>query len=599
MGGEALELVDTPGVTNLRPESEDEIISRDILLRERIDVVAHVVDGKNMRKGLLLATQLHEFGIPMVMNINMMDEVRQRGIRIDVERLSRILGTEVTRTTATEGEGVGAFRSALVRAEPPDPMVKFPEEIEEGLSLITTLLEPHGGCSRGQAILLLSSDRAAAEILRRRLGEEVPDEVQRVAKHVGSRFTSPIATILINGRAQWVDRVLSETVEVEPPRRLPFADKIGALCRRPLTGIPIALAMICLLFLFVGKLGAEVLVEILEAGLFGEVIVPALAKVLSYTGSDVLSNLFVGPFGIVSMGLSLVFGILLPVLFTFFIAFGILEQSGYLQSVSILLDRTMKIVGLNGKGILPLILGFSCITMAVLSTKMLDTRKERILATFLMVLGIPCAPMFSIMLVVLAPLSLLALFVIVAVILTQIVVGGMIARRILPGMRSDFMMELSPMRIPKMRNILSRAYHRTLAFLVEATPFFLLGSLIFFVLDEIGLLDAVRDGAKPVVSGLLGLPTQATEAFILTIVRREAGAAFLKELVDGGLMGGRQIVVALLVMMSIGPCINAALVIGKELGVKVAVCIYAFLIPWALFVGTVVNAGLAVAGARF
>jgi ferrous iron transport protein B len=267
--------------------------------------------------------------------------------------------------------------------------------------------------------------------------------------------------------------------------------------------------------------------------------------------------------------------------------------------MSILLDRSMKVVGLNGKGILPLILGFSCITMAVLSTKMLDTRKERILATFLMVLGIPCAPMFSIMLVVLAPLSFHALLVIVAVILTQIVVGGIIARRILPGMRSDFLMELAPMRIPKMRNILARAYHRTRAFLVEATPFFLLGSLIFFALDEIGLLNVIRDGAKPVVSGLLGLPTQATEAFILTVVRREAGAAFLKELVDGGFLGGRQIVVALLVMMSIGPCVNAALVICKDLGVKVAVCIYAFLIPWALFVGTVINAGLVAAGARF
>jgi ferrous iron transport protein B len=323
-GGEELELVDTPGVTNLRPESEDEIISRDILLREPIDVVAHVVDGKNMRKGLLLASQLHEFGIPMVMDINMMDEVRQRGIRIDMEKLSRILGTEVTRTIATEGVGVGAFRSALIRAEAPDPLVEFPAEIEEGLALITTLLEPHGGCSRGLAILLLSQDRAVSEILRRRLGEEVLGEIRQVVKHVCSRFTSPIATILINGRAQWADRVLSETVEVDPPRRLPFADKIGSLCRRPLTGIPIALVVIGLLFLFVGKLGAEVLVEILEAGLFGEVIVPSLTKVLSYTGSDLVSSLFVGPFGLVSMGLSLVFDILLPVLFTFFIAFSVL-----------------------------------------------------------------------------------------------------------------------------------------------------------------------------------------------------------------------------------------------------------------------------------
>ncbi|MHC4600137.1 MAG: FeoB small GTPase domain-containing protein [Planctomycetota bacterium] len=598
-GGDLIELIDTPGITNLRPESEDEIISRDILLHERIDAIAHVVDGKNMRKGLLLASQLHEYGIPLVMDINMMDEVRQRGIRIDAEKLSQILGTEVTKTVAIEGEGVGSLRKALVRAKAPKPLVRFQPGIEEGLSLISTLLDPHGGCSRGLAVLLLSGDRPAREFIRKKLGEEVLIEIEQVVRHVRSRFAVPPPTILINHRAQWADRVLTETVEVEPPRRFPFAEKIGALCRRPLTGIPIAAVVLFLLFLFVGKLGAEYLVGIVEGCLFGEVVTPALGELLSPLGSGILTRMFVGRFGLVSMGLSLVFGILLPVLFLFFIAIGILEESGYLQSLSILLDRTMRKVGLNGKGILPLILGFSCITMAVLSTKMLETRKERILATFLLVLGIPCAPMLGVMLVVLAPLSILALLIIVSVILTQIVLGGMIASRLVPGMRSDFVMELSPMRVPRMGNILHRAFFRTKAFIAEATPFFLLGSLIFFAMDETGLLDAVQSGAKPVITGLLGLPVEATEAFILTIVRREAGAAFLKELVDGGLLGGGQIVVALLVMISVGPCVNAALVIWKELGVRVTVCVYSFLIPWAIFVGTVVNQSLAAVGVSF
>ncbi|MHC5035805.1 MAG: ferrous iron transport protein B [Planctomycetota bacterium] len=598
-GGGILELVDTPGITNLNPESEDEIISRDILLHERIDAIAHVVDGKNLRKGLLLASQLHEYGIPMVTNINMMDEVRQRGIRIDTERLSRALGTEVTQTIATEGEGVGQLKRTLGSARTPSLLVTFHPAIEEGLSRIQGLLGGRNGSSRGLAVLLLSGDPAVRKHIGRTLGEGTQKEIEGVAASVRGQFASPQSTVLINSRARWVDRILKETVEVDPPMRLPFAGKIGALCRRPLTGIPIALVMICLLFLFVGKLGAEVLVEMIEGGFFGAFIVPGLRQGLSLLGSGFLTNMFVGRFGLVSMGLSLVFGILLPVLFTFFIAFNILEESGYLQNVSILLDRTMKKVGLNGKGILPLVLGFSCITMAILSTKMLDTRKERILATFLMVLGIPCAPLLGIMLVVLAPLSITALLFIFAVVLFQIVLWGSIARRIVPGLHSDFVMELSPMRVPSLRNTLYRAFCRTRAFLVEATPIFLLGSLLFFLLDEGGILRRVHDAAKPVVSGWLDLPAEATEAFILTIVRREAGAAYLRELVDGGILGSRQIVVALLVMISLGPCVNAALVIWKELGFRVMVCIYGFLIPWALLVGGALNGILTALGITF
>jgi ferrous iron transport protein B len=599
-GGAVVELIDTPGITSLRPESEDETISRDILLREPLDAVGHVVDGKNLRKGLLLASELHAYGIPTVVNINMMDEVHGRGIRIDRGRLADVLGVEVTQTIATEGEGLGAFRSALVRARKPEPLVRFQPHIEEGLERIEALLrESRGPASRGLASLLLSGDAAVRAFVREQAGEDDVRRIDEIRESVQLTFAVPVAIVMARTRAEWVDRVLGEVMEVHPPARLPFAEKLGSWCRRPLTGVPIAILLLFLVYLFVGKLGGELLVELFEGKLFGELLIPGLESLLAPLGSPFLTEMFVGKFGLVSLGLALDLGIVLPVLLTFFIAFGLLEESGYVPSLSILLDRAMKRIGLTGRGVLPLVLGFSCITMAVLSTRTLEKRKERILATLLLVLGIPCAPLLGVMLAVMAPLSVWAPVVLFGVVLAQILLVGLVAQKLIPGERSDFIMELPPLRLPRIGNIVHRAFYRSRRFVIEAVPLFLLGSFVLFLLDQAGLLAAIQKGTKPVVSGLLGLPSEATEAFIMTLVRREAGAAYLKELVDGGLLAGRHIVVALLVMTTFSPCVNAALVIWKDLGIRVALGIHLFVIPWAIAVGTLTNFVLVAVGANF
>jgi ferrous iron transport protein B len=572
--GKSLELIDTPGISSLRPESEDEIISRDLLLKEKIDVIAQVVDGKNIRKGLLLTSQLCEYGIPLVFDINMMDEARQRGIRIDQQALSQILSVNVTATIATEGE-------------------------EEELEKVEGILRRRDGANRALAVRLLCRDAGVEAHIRDRMGEGTLREIEEVTASLEKEYAVPLATVVARSRAQWADEVMAQVVEVVPPARLPFAETVMSLCRRPLTGIPIALVLLFLVYLFVGKLGAEVLVELLEGKLFRERLIPGLDNLLVPLGSEFIRNMFVGDFGLVSLGLALDLGIVLPVLFTFFIAFGLLEESGYVSNLSILLNRSMKRVGLTGKGVLPMVLGFSCITMAVLSTRMLEKRRERIIATLLLVLGIPCAPLFGAMLAVVAPHSFWAPLFIFAVVFGQILLVGLVVHRILPGHRSDFIMELPPLRIPNLKNIVYRAFYRSRRFVIEAVPLFLAGSFILFLLDEVGFLQRIHEGTKPVISGLLGLPAETTETFIMTLVRREAGAAHLKVLAAGGLLNGRQIVVALLVMITFSPCVNAALVVWKDLGLRVALAIHAFVVFWAVFVGTVTNLFLGAIGATF
>ncbi len=588
--GAKFHLIDTPGINSVMPESEDEKISFNILLDEKVDIIALVADGKNLRKSLLLTLQVAEYGIPTTLDINMMDEVRQRGIYIDAGKLSSLLGIPVTETVATEGEGVGSFRKALATAKPPRVSVSYPEKIESGISFVCKLLKDSELPKRAVAVALLAGDEELKPYVITKYGKDTVEQVESIVSNVQSSFNRPLSAIILEARLQAVDQMLSEIQSISPPARMPFSEKIGRWSRQPLTGIPIAVLVVTLMYLFVGKLGAEILVGLFEGGLFLGWIVPMTEKLLSWIlPFEFVKEAFVGEFGLVSVGLTLAFGVVIPVLATFFFAFGILEDSGYLPRLSILLDRILRKIGLNGKGILPLVLGFSCITMAILTTRMLETKRERYIATLLLVLGLPCAPLLAVMLVLLADLSIWASVVVFGVIITQIIIIGYILGKILPGRQSDFILEIPPIRIPRLGNLVKKTFWRIWWFTREAVPLFLIATFILFILDQIGTLAFLERAGKPLMTGFLGLPQESVQVVIATLIRRESGAALLKELSDNGVFGSVEVVVCLLVLTFLSPCINAVLVMIKERGLKGTLSIMAFVTSWALIVGAAVN----------
>ncbi len=587
--GAEFHLLDTPGIDNMVPESEDEKISWRILLEEKPDIIALVADGKSLRKSLLLMLQLAEFGTPLLFNINMMDEVRQRGIFIDTERLSSLLGVPVTKTTATEGEGVGSFRKAFAGAKSARKLVSFPAKLESTISLVAKLLKDSGLPPRAVAIALLTGDEDVKRYVGTKCGEDTVEQILAVASTVQSSYNRPLSAMIQEARLRAVGEVLSEVQSVSPPARTPLAEKIGEWSRRPLTGIPIAALVVLLMYLFVGQLGAQTLVGVFEGVVFLGWIVPFTERLLSWIPYPFVIEAFVGEFGLVSVGLTLAFGVVVPVLATFFLAFGILEDSGYLPRLSVLLDRALRKIGLNGKGILPLVLGFSCITMAILATRMLETKRERYIATLLLVLGLPCAPLLAVMLVLLAGMSIWASVTVFGVILSQIIIIGFILGKILPGGRSDFILELPPIRIPKFQALIKKTIWRIWWFVKEAVPLFLLATFILFLLEKVGTLDLIERAGKPIMTGFLGLPTESVQVVIMTLIRRESGAALLKEYSDSGLFGGVEVVVCLLVLTFLSPCVNAVLVMLKERGVKGTLSIMAFVTSYALLVGATVN----------
>jgi ferrous iron transport protein B len=346
-----------------------------------------------------------------------------------------------------------------------------------------------------------------------------------------------------------------------------------------------------MLYEFVGYTGAQTLVGLVEKTLFGQYLVPYLKTLLP---SGLISELIAGKYGIISMGLTYAIGIVMPVVGTFFIAFGLLEDSGYLPRLSILSDRVMRWMGLNGKAVLPMVLGFGCGTMAVMATRILSSKRERTIAILLLALGIPCSAQLGVMLGIAAGVSLKATLTIFAVVASQLLLVGFLAARLIRGRPSEFIFEIPPIRMPQFKNVAFKTWYRIKWYLKEAVPLFLVGTLVLFVLDKIqlfgrSLLLWVQTGMEPVISGMLHLPAQTAGIFLLGFLRRDYGAAGFYDLARRGSLTVQQVVVSMIVITLFVPCLASFLMIIKEQGTKKALAITGFIVPFAICVGAVVS----------
>jgi len=274
---------------------------------------------------------------------------------------------------------------------------------------------------------------------------------------------------------------------------------------------------------------------------------------------------------------------------TFFTAFALLEDSGYLPRLAVMSDRAFRVMGLNGKAVLPMVLGLGCDTMATLTTRILATRKERLLAMLLLALGVPCSAQLGVILAMLAAVPPQAAAVWVFTIVGVMVSVGWIAAQLLPGQRGDFVVELPPMRLPALANVLSKTLARVEWYLKEALPLFLVGTFVLFVLDRLQLLQVVIRAGEPLVTGVLGLPPEASAAFLIGFLRRDFAATRLFDMSRGGGLDVVQVVVAMVTITLFIPCIANVFMIAKERGWKTAGAIAAFVFPLAFAVGGLVR----------
>jgi ferrous iron transport protein B len=344
---------------------------------------------------------------------------------------------------------------------------------------------------------------------------------------------------------------------------------------------------------FVGELGAGTLVGFMEDTVFGAWINPISTRIVdTLLPIPLAHDLLVGEYGVITMALSYGLALVLPIVTTFFLAFSILEDSGYLPRLAIMFNRAFRLLGLNGKAVLPMVLGLGCDTMATVSTRILETRKERIMVTLLLALGVPCSAQLGVLLGMLAQIGTTGALIWGGVVVAVMMCVGYLASRVLPGERSDFILELPPLRLPRLDNIAIKTLARLEWYLKEVLPLFVIGTLLLFALDKLNVLVVLEQVASPVVVGLLGLPSAATGAFLIGFLRRDYGAAGLFAMALQGQLDTQQVLVSLIVITLFIPCIANVLIIVKEYGVRVAAGVAVTVFPLAFAVGGLVNLAL-------
>jgi ferrous iron transport protein B len=578
-------VVDAPGLHSLVPHSEDERVARDLLLDSTDKVVIQVADAKEPLRSLGLTAQLAEAGVPMVLALNMSDEAADKGMRIEADRLSLLLGVPVVPTVATTGEGLRKLISSLAEARPSALRLNYAEAVETAIGRIMSLLPSLAISGRAVAVMLLRGDPALMEWLAGHIGQEQLHAVSMVVEDLQSHYARPLAYVMGMARNEQVKQIVGQVVSFGGARKTSFAESLGRWSVHPFWGVPILLVVLLVLYFIVGKVGAGIVVNFVESVVFGEYINPAATRLLALTGIPLLQDLLVGKYGLVTIGLTYAMAIILPVVGFFFICFSLMEDSGYLPRLAAMTHTLFKKIGLSGKAVLPLLLGLGCDTMATMTTRTLESKKERVLTTLLLALAIPCSAQLAVILALLAGLSPTATLVFAFVLLVEILLVGYLASRVIPGKPSDFVLEIPPIRWPKLSNVATKTLARMEWYLKEAVPLFLLGTLLLFVLERVGFLSQAEKAGAPVVVTWLGLPVEATSSFIFGFLRRDYGAAGFYRLAEQGLLDPNQILVSLVVITLFIPCIANLFVIIKERGWKTALAIVGFVFPYAVLTG--------------
>jgi len=589
-GQENIKIIDSPGVNSLIPKSEDEQVTRNILLRTEDAGILQAADSKNLKRSLLINSQLSDMGLPMVLVLNMYDEAEERGIRIDRDRLSEILGIRVIPTVATERRGLREIWKSLGECRHANREARFSPPIEAAVEELAALLPETPVSKRFLALTLLAEDRHLYHLLKETDPDLDTGKIQEILQKAQEEFQDPLGYVIQKQRQVYVDEIFKLCVQQEYKPSSSRRETVGNWAMHPVIGVPVLFFLLYLMYLFVGKIGAGYGVNFLENVVFGRVVTPFLTRVVdAVLPFAFMHDLLVGEYGVLSVGLTYSVAIVLPVVSFFFLFFGLLEDSGYLPRLTVMSNRVFKKIGLNGRAVLPMVLGLGCVTMATLTTRILTTRKERVIATLLLALGIPCSAQLGVILGLVGGLSMKALAIVIVTVLMQLLIVGHLAAKVVPGKSSDFLIEIPPLRIPQMSNIVMKTYHRVKWFLKEAVPLFMLGTFILFLLDRLGLIGGIERVLAPVLEGLLDLPAKTAQAFIVGFLRRDYGAAGLFMMADRGEMSMLQLAVSMTVMVLFVPCLANYFVMIKEHGKKVAFYMVSFILVYAILVGAVLN----------
>ncbi|WP_258360610.1 ferrous iron transport protein B [Moorella sulfitireducens (nom. illeg.)] len=544
-------VLDTPGVYGVSSFNEEEKVARDVILAA--DVIINVVDAVHLDRDLFLTQQIIDMGIPMIVALNMIDEAARKGIKIDVQKLEELLGVPVIPTVAIKKQGFEEVRKAVAYARKGNSL----SELEEMLPLLEK--KTH---SRAEALLILEGDPFVA------------------ARHRVKPMDRQEEIYL--ARRRRVDTIVAAVVR-ETNTGASIGTRLSRWMMLPLTGIPLLVLTLLILYEFIGVFVAQTVVSITEEGIMQGYYEPFIRNLIGaiIPPSSIIGTLLIGEFGILTMTVTYILGLLLPLVLGFYLSLSALEDSGYLPRIAVLVDRVLMRLGLNGRGIIPIILGFGCVTAATITTRLLSTPRERRIATFLLAMAIPCSAQLAVITSMLSRLGPAYIFLYVFLVTSILVLAGTALNLILPGKPSDLLIDVPPLRLPQPVNVLKKTATRTRNFIQEATPLFAGGALFIGILQVTGLLNTLQNWLSPITVSWLQLPKETATAFIMGFVRRDFGAAGLYNLS----LTPAQALVSLVTITIFVPCIASALVIFKERGWREGIIVWPAILFLAFLIG--------------
>ncbi len=522
LGDETAEIIDVPGTYTLEPTCKAEEVAVEMLSEG--DVIINVLDATNLERNLFLTHQLIEKGIPMIIALNMWDDTKHRGINIDASKLEQMLGIPVVPTVAVTGVGM----KELVDRIP-------------------------------QAVSPTSPGRTHSEMW---------SEVGRVI----------------------------EEVQTVIHKHHTLKERLGDASINPVTGIPIAMAVLLLSFTIIRLIGE---------GLIGYVFEPLFEKLwqpLMMDLSDAMGNggfwhdVIVGElingeldlvesFGMLTTGLFIPFGAVLPYVIAFYLVLGFLEDLGYLPRMAVLLDNLLHRMGIHGYSIIPTLLGMGCNVPGILATRILESKRERFIVATLISIAVPCAALQAMVIGLVGDEGIQYVAIVYGTLIAVWIILGLVLNRIVKGFTPELLLEIPPYRLPPLRIMASKLWVRTIGFLKEALPVLMAGILVITILYSLDVFDHFQSVAKPVVNGLFGLPEDAASALIIGFLRKDMAIGML-----GGMdLTASQLVVGSVVLAMFFPCIASFAVLGRELGFRGLLGSIAVMLVATIIVGSLLN----------
>jgi len=599
--------IDTPGIYGLVPGSEEEAVAIRMLLENTDSKILLVLDARNLLRGISLFLALSELKHRFIIALNMHDEASDAGFDIDSAALGLILGVPVVPTVAVTRQGIRELTARFSQASYASLKMQETYSIETAISNVQKSFESETH-SRVRARLALCG---FVDVISKKNEEEIQSAKQSLISYYGKS----VVTLFAESRNE-LARFIADSVTVQRGRNPKRIVRIfGDAAMHSVWGWPILAIVLFVMYQIVGVFAAGKVVNVIESVFFGEWILPFVSKLFELMPNSIIKSflyapegaagtgLLIGQYGLFSMGITYAIAIVLPVVFFFFLLFSIMEDTGYLPRLVVMLDKLFRRIGLNGRAVLPMILGLGCDTMATMTTRILPTKKERVLVTFLLALAVPCSAQLGVLAALAASLSARAIAVWFTVMLIVIFITGWIGSKIIPGKPAPMIFEIPPLRIPKISNIAAKTVARSEWYLREAVPLFILGTFFLWLLDALHLLRLIEKAMAPVVVGLLGLPESAARAFLMGFLRRDYGAAGLYDIFKNSAVNGvypqgveAQIIVSIVTITLFIPCVANFFVIGKERGIKSALLIVFLTTAIALFCGTCTRLFLIAAG---